>query len=551
MRCTLARPLNPLLTARAVKPSAEKISRGSRSARTFFAVVSIMSILLVIISVTLLATVGVIRSQKSTEAVALSDALTATAQLNFGLAYLDLGVTSEADLARALALNVSDAVKAYNAVSTTPQSHLLLERSVAQLMDSWGSGDELTASRAKRGMLNASEIISDELARTNATLGEQFGILQQVFLWAFGISLLTSSVVVYLIALLFVSIQGVMKWNAEVTLIPSAGKNLSELPQVKIPFAWLFPGANQLALESAVISHEFAARAEAQNKLLQKNLRLSAKLQGTIDALNESRDEFKRNAQLAAVGKIAGKVSHEINNPVTGVLGYLAFVRKRNTNTELATYLDKALREVERIGRIAKSLLVFSRHSAAQPMAPFELGPTIENVQTLVSPQYQEASVTLEIKPEGAIPTVFGRPDELQQCLLNLLLNARDALKPSPVKKVVIRLKHAGDFVKVFVEDTGPGIPPTVQEHLFQAFYTTKPAGQGSGLGLAVALELMERMGGKIIFDPSYTAGARFVLSVPVDKTQKAPAKEVSSEAIGNIQILRPVKKKPASGSQH
>jgi len=526
-----------------VRVSAEILYKGSRRARLYYSSVSILSIALLIISIGLLATVGVIRSQKSAEAVALSAALTATAQLNFGLSYLNLESTSEADRARALAIQVSDAVKSYEAVSTNPESHLLLKRSVTQLLDSWATGDQLTASRALRGMLNASEIISDELARSNFTLSEQFATLQLVFQWALGIALFTAAVVMYLIALLYISIHGVMKWNSEVMLIPSVGEKLSELPQVRIRFAKLFPGASQLALESAVISKEFAARAEAQSQLLKKNQRLSARLQVTIDELNESRDEFKRNAQLAAVGKIAGKVSHEINNPVTGVMGYLAFVRKRNTDADLVTYLDKAIREVERIGRIAKSLLVFSRHSAAQPMAPFELGPTIENVQTLVAPQYKEASVTLTIQPEGTIPTVFGRPDELQQCLLNLLLNARDALKPSPVKQVVIRLKHAGDMVKVFVEDTGPGIPPSVQEHLFQAFYTTKPAGQGSGLGLAVALELMERMGGKIIFDPSYTSGARFVLSVPVDTSKPVAAKEVISEAIGNIQILRPVSK--------
>jgi C4-dicarboxylate-specific signal transduction histidine kinase len=283
-----------------------------------------------------------------------------------------------------------------------------------------------------------------------------------------------------------------------------------------VPIRKLFPGAELLAAQSAIISHELTRQVAEQRALVRRNKKLARQLKASIDEMNESRDQFLRNARLAAVGNIAGSVSHEINNPVTGVMGYLAFVRKRNKDEALSIYLDKAIREVERIGRIAKSLLVFSRRSTQPALTPFDIKPSIENVHTLVGISLHEADVALTVRVPENLPLVNGRVDEFQQCLLNLLLNARDAVKDCTEKTVTLSVKKEKDKIHVIVSDTGTGVSPAAQEHLFQPFFTTKAAGQGSGLGLTVTQELMRHMGGSVTFDSHYSPGARFVLTLPV-----------------------------------
>jgi signal transduction histidine kinase len=127
-----------------------------------------------------------------------------------------------------------------------------------------------------------------------------------------------------------------------------------------------------------------------------------------VDELRASREEFARSAQLAAIGRLAGSVSHEINNPVTGVMGYIAYARKHVDDPTVLMYLAKAAREIERIGRIATSLLVFSRHNPRNEPLPFDLSLAVDNVVTLARPQMDDASIRVDVVFEGVATDALG-----------------------------------------------------------------------------------------------------------------------------------------------
>jgi C4-dicarboxylate-specific signal transduction histidine kinase len=405
----------------------------------------------------------------------------------------------------------------------------------------------LYVSRARTAFQDSSEILTDELLIIDQELQKQSTNLLIALTAGYVLMGLSVVAAIYFLAIMFMSIRSVLIWDQSMLTWFTSKEEKPGLPSVRVPLTRLFPGSRLLTDQSHEIAANFARQTEKQRQLANKNAKLSDRLQKTVTELVDSREEFARSSQLAAVGKVAGSVSHEINNPVTGVLGYLAFIKKRSTDESLVVWIDKAIKEVERIGRIARSLLVFSRHSATMAPAAFDVGPVIDNVVTLVGPQMREAEVEVIIDPITALPQAIGRVDELQQCLLNVLLNARYALLEQPQKKIWIEMNKAVDSVEISIKDSGTGIPAKVQEHLFQPFYTTKPAGQGSGLGLAVAHELMTGMGGSIRFDKAYGPGARFVLSIPLYDAKKAAQLAKAAEAAAATSAAETAKSETAS----
>ena len=365
-------------------------------------------------------------------------------------------------------------------------------------------------------VINKNLFINQELLQLNTAINGELTSLTHQFYWALALVLTSLLFLFYVLVLMRSSIAKISKLTS--TVISSLKKgDLSEksASQIIEPTR-LLPGSELVVSETMKLADMYQSALATERKLFEEQKGLTTELESTNKELIAAKEETFRAAQLSAIGKVAGSVSHEINNPITGILGYIAYVRKKTTDEELVKYLDKARKEVERVGRIAKSLLVFSRHNATLPSAKFELAGTIENIAVLVAPQLRDALTDLDVAPLSDLPAVMGRVDEYQQCLLNLIINARDALKDCPEKKIWISAKIRDKMIDLYVTDSGKGVPQDFREFLFQPFHTTKPAGEGSGLGLSVCRELMNRMGGEASFDPTYGPGARFVLSIPI-----------------------------------
>ncbi|MCS6799930.1 MAG: HAMP domain-containing histidine kinase [Myxococcota bacterium] len=273
------------------------------------------------------------------------------------------------------------------------------------------------------------------------------------------------------------------------------------------------------ARETVALSRAFNAMAEqlrADRQALEARV---AELERTTAELRAAREQVLRSERLASVGRLAAGVAHEIGNPLAAILGLVELVREGGlSEAERAEFLGRIQRETERIQKTIRGLLDFARRgqgsSAATPRSTSDLSRIVEEAARLLAPQKDLRGVTLERRlAEHA--HVRGDPDALAQLVLNLLLNAADAVRGRGHILVEVEPDERGDWIRLAVTDSGPGIAPEVMGSLFEPFVTTKPPGEGTGLGLAVCHTIVERHGGRISARNVPGSGACFEVWLP------------------------------------
>jgi two-component system NtrC family sensor kinase len=238
-------------------------------------------------------------------------------------------------------------------------------------------------------------------------------------------------------------------------------------------------------------------------------------LRAAYERLGRAHAELAASERLATVGRLAAGIAHEVGNPLSGILGYLSLVRARaGDDAELRDYVDRVEAEVQRINEIVRGLLDLGR-PAGTSWQVVQLDRLVRTCVDLVraGPDLKGREVTVEI-PEGLVGKTD--PGPLSQVLINLLINAGQAVGEGG--HVQVKAREDGDAVTLTVEDDGPGIPGQVLARLFQPFVTTKPAGKGSGLGLAVSEHLARTLGGTLTAHNRSQGGASFTLRLPVPR---------------------------------
>jgi len=183
---------------------------------------------------------------------------------------------------------------------------------------------------------------------------------------------------------------------------------------------------------------------------------------------------------------------------------------------EQQDFLQRMRKETERINRILRDLLQFARAGEPHELASAARGDVAEAVAdtaALIAPQKAMRGVELELAVPEGLPAVALGAEQLMQLVLNLVLNAVDALDGGGRVRVSAEPSPSG--VRLVVEDNGPGVAEAVRDRLFEPFVTTKEVGKGTGLGLAVCRGLVEAVGGSINLDALFTSGARFVVELP------------------------------------
>jgi signal transduction histidine kinase len=279
----------------------------------------------------------------------------------------------------------------------------------------------------------------------------------------------------------------------------------------------------------AIAFNEMTEALESRTGALEKAVR---ELRDANRELRLARAGLDRAERLAAVGSLAAGVAHEVGNPMGAILAFLDLARRDpQTPARVGGHLERAAREGERVRVILRQLLDFSRPQRTEP-SPVDVRALLEEVVALVRAQRRYAGIELEIGVEGAPPPALADRAALTQILLNLLLNAADAVRGRPEPRVTLTVAptrlgvRAGegpcelppgaepDAVECRIQDNGPGIPEPLRERVFDPFFTTKPPGEGTGLGLAKALRLTEQIGGRLelVADGQ---GALFVLRLP------------------------------------
>jgi signal transduction histidine kinase len=244
------------------------------------------------------------------------------------------------------------------------------------------------------------------------------------------------------------------------------------------------------------------------------------------EALVESQSRVLQAERLAQVGRLAAGVAHEVNNPLAFVQSNLRYLLEEQQRpdaevdqAEYAEALRDTLQGVERIHQIVRDLTALSRSGdgKGEEVKPCELRPVIDTSVRLASVRLKSV---VKVAVEVPLVTPVVRADErrLGQVLLNLLLNAADAIEEAKVPggQVAVKVEQGQERVGLVVEDNGPGIKPEHLKQLFTPFFTTKAPGKGTGLGLALSRQYVESFGGSLRAENRPEGGARFVVELPL-----------------------------------
>ncbi len=239
------------------------------------------------------------------------------------------------------------------------------------------------------------------------------------------------------------------------------------------------------------------------------------------DALAEREQQLKaatgkqlhRSEKLASLGRLAAGVAHEINNPLTGVLTFAHLMKEKpNMDDQDLQDLDLIIHETTRAAEIVRGLLDFSRERASIK-EPLNLNEVIARTIRLIRNQKLFERIAIDEDLANDLPDIEGDMNQLQQVLLNLSLNACEAMPTGGTLTLRTRSQQRG--VMVILEDTGGGIDPEHLERVFDPFFTTKPVGKGTGLGLSVSYGIVQQHGGTIEVDSELGRGTTFTLVFP------------------------------------
>jgi PAS domain S-box-containing protein len=226
----------------------------------------------------------------------------------------------------------------------------------------------------------------------------------------------------------------------------------------------------------------------------------------------ELKDQLVQAGKLAAVGKLAAGVAHEINNPLTGVLAYAEdMVDELPDDSPHQEDLKVIIRETFRCRDIVKNLLDFARQETPK-MEKLDINKIVDRSISLVEKLPEFRNIKLELDKGEGIPFIEGDPHQLQQVLLNFLVNSAEAMKGKGVISLTTDYLRRSDRCYIIVEDNGPGIPENMIDKIFEPFFSTKGT---NGLGLAVSWGIIERHRGIIEVEMSESGGALFRIVLP------------------------------------
>jgi len=244
-----------------------------------------------------------------------------------------------------------------------------------------------------------------------------------------------------------------------------------------------------------------------------ENAQLFEREQHTIEELQKAQKQLLQSEKLATIGQMAAGIAHELNTPLTYIMGNLELLELQELTPAQREMLSSIARGSERIRTLAARLLGFSR-PAREEMAPLSINDVVE--RTLELCQYQIASgrVSLAKALAADLPRVLGVSNQLEMALINLVVNAVHAMGEKG-GTLAVATRRRGDDVEISVKDEGPGIPDKVRTSLFEPFVTTKPEGKGTGLGLSTVLMVVERHNGHIDFDSEESRGTTFRITLP------------------------------------
>lgn len=219
--------------------------------------------------------------------------------------------------------------------------------------------------------------------------------------------------------------------------------------------------------------------------------------------------QMRQADKMEALGQLTSGMAHEINNALTGVIMMADLVKRGVTRGD---EMDIILNESRRASKLVSDLLAYARPQPGDK-SPVHLPELARRVIRIVRNDMAIRKITVALDSPASVPPVLADENQLEQVMLNILINARQAMRSGG--NIEIAVRPAGGLVELRIADSGPGIPDHVLPKIFDPFYTTKPQGEGTGLGLSVVMGIVKGHGGSITAENREQGGARFVIRLP------------------------------------
>lgn len=252
-----------------------------------------------------------------------------------------------------------------------------------------------------------------------------------------------------------------------------------------------------------------------------KNSALYADLRSRMDELHRTQDQLMQSAKLAAIGELAASVAHEVNNPLMVIMGSASLLRQRPDLKPAHERLAIIEGQAARAANMTRALLDFARRRARNPQH-VRIREVMERALALVADKLAAQAIEVVSLFDESEPSVFGDRDELTQVFINLITNAADAMPAGGRLTLSTDVGRHEDltYLSVRVADTGTGIPAEVLDRVFESFFTTKPEGQGTGLGLAVTLGIIKKHEGTIQVESTVGKGTTMIVNLPLSEAR-------------------------------
>ena len=247
-----------------------------------------------------------------------------------------------------------------------------------------------------------------------------------------------------------------------------------------------------------------------------ENIKLYEDLRAQMEELRETQEQLVQAAKLAAIGELASNVAHEINNPLTSIMGYAELIKEEGNIENIMKDIEIIERESMRARDIVQQLLEFARRRPLEIRA-VNINGLLREVVTLIGVQLKDASIKIH-ENYSELPVIMGDPNQIKQVFLNVLNNSVHAMAENSLqrgKEINIRTSNTEASVFVEIADTGHGISSEVLPKIFEPFFTTKRE-KGTGLGLSITYKIIQSHKGKIDVNSEEGRGTKFTISLPI-----------------------------------
>jgi two-component system NtrC family sensor kinase len=241
-------------------------------------------------------------------------------------------------------------------------------------------------------------------------------------------------------------------------------------------------------------------------------------------------ERLLQSEKMVSVGQLVSGVAHELNNPLTGIMGFSQLLLARDLDEATRRDIDTIYAEAERAAKIVQNLLSFARRRRADKEI-VNLNVLLERVLELRNYDLRVKNIDVELDLDPKLPETMVDANQIQQVFLNVVINAEQAmLAEQDVGKLTVQTRKEGNNIRVTFHDTGPGMDAETLRRIFDPFFTTKDTGEGTGLGLTICYGIIEAHGGRIWAESQPGRGSTFTIDLPILQGRESPVRPQEAE---------------------